>query len=64
MRRAALALLTFVACALALAFIVLPLAALLTHLPPGTLLRQFSNRVVTDALVVSLETSAAARRIG
>ncbi len=63
MRRAALALLTFVACALALAFIVLPLAALLTHLPPGTLLRQFSKRVVTDALVVSLETSAAAQAL-
>ena len=58
MRRAALALLTFLACAVALAFLVLPLAALLTHLPPDKLAHQFTNPVVTDALVVSLETSA------
>jgi molybdate transport system permease protein len=40
---------------------VLPLAALLTHLPPGRLLDQFANPVVGDALLVSLKTSAIAQ---
>ncbi len=51
----------FAAAALALAFLVLPLIALLTHEPPGRLADQLSNPVVTDALVVSLETSAIAQ---
>jgi molybdate transport system permease protein len=63
MRRAALVVSAFLASAIALAFLVLPLAALLTHLPPGTLLRQLSDPVVTDALVVSLETSAVAQAL-
>jgi len=54
-------LLFFAAAAIALAFLVLPLAALLTHEPPGRLLNQVSNPVVTDALIVSVETSAVAQ---
>jgi molybdate transport system permease protein len=59
--RLLLALAFFAAAAIALAFLVLPLAALLTHEPPGHLVAQLSNPVVTDALVVSLETSAIAQ---
>ncbi|HEY2569925.1 MAG TPA: ABC transporter permease [Solirubrobacteraceae bacterium] len=51
----------FVAAAIALAFLVLPLAALLTHESPGHLISQLSNPVVTDALIVSLVTSAIAQ---
>jgi molybdate transport system permease protein len=59
--RAATAVLFFLASAIALAFLVFPVAALLTHSPPDALLDQLSSRLVTDALVVSLETSAAAQ---
>ena len=61
MSRAAAAVLFFLASAIALAFLVLPLAALLTHSPPGALIDQLSNPLVTKALVVSVETSAAAQ---
>jgi molybdate transport system permease protein len=60
-RRLLLAVACFLASAIALAFLVLPLVALLTHEPPGRLWHELSNHVVTDALVVSLETSAAAQ---
>jgi molybdate transport system permease protein len=60
-RRLLPALAFFAAAAVALAFLVLPLAALLTHAPPGHLIAQLSNPVVTDALIVSLETSAIAQ---
>jgi molybdate transport system permease protein len=60
-RRLIVPLAFFVAAAFALAFLILPLAALLTHEPPGHLIDQVSNPVVTDALVVSLETSAIAQ---
>jgi molybdate transport system permease protein len=60
-RRLLPALVFFAAAAIALAFLVLPLAALLTHEPPGHLFAQLSNPVVTDALIVSLETSAIAQ---
>jgi molybdate transport system permease protein len=60
-RRLLPALAFFAAAAVALAFLVLPLVALLTHAPPGHLVAQLSNPVVTDALVVSLETSAIAQ---
>jgi molybdate transport system permease protein len=53
----------FAASTIALAFLVLPVAALLTDRPPGDLLNQLSNPVVTDALLVSVETSAAAQAL-
>ena len=63
LRRLAVAVLFFAASAVALAFLVLPLVALLTDRPPGDLFDQLSNPVVTDALLVSLETSAAAQAL-
>ncbi len=60
-RRLLLALAFFAASALALAFLALPLIALLTHEPPGRLVGQLSNPVVTNALLVSVETSAVAQ---
>ncbi|MFL5924305.1 MAG: molybdate ABC transporter permease subunit [Gaiellaceae bacterium] len=49
------------AAALALAFLVLPVAAIFLRVPPGTLLHQLSSGVVTDALVVSVKTSLIAQ---
>ena len=60
-RRLLVAVLFFAASATALAFLILPLAALLTDRPPSSLFDQLSNPVVTDALIVSLETSAVAQ---
>ena len=60
-RRLLLALAFFAASALALAFLALPLIALLTHEPPGRLVGQLSNPVVTNAMLVSVETSAVAQ---
>ena len=60
-RRLLLALAFFAASAFALAFLALPLIALLTHEPPGRLVGQLSNPVVTNALLVSVETSAVAQ---
>ena len=62
-RRVLLALAFFAASAIALAFLVLPVIALLTDRPPGDLVNQLSNPVVTDALLVSVETSAAAQAL-
>jgi molybdate transport system permease protein len=63
MRRAALAALVF-ACAFAvLAFLALPVIAIFTHVSPGRLASQLTNPVVTDALVVSLKTSAIAQAL-
>jgi molybdate transport system permease protein len=62
-RRLLVALAFFAACLVALSFLLLPLVALFTHVPPGTLLRQFSNPVVGDALVVSAKTSAIAQAL-
>jgi molybdate transport system permease protein len=53
---AALALAT----AVALAFLVLPVAAIFLHVPPGDLLRALGNDVTRDALLISLKTSAIA----
>ena len=60
MRRLIVALAFFAACLVALSFLLLPLVALFTHVPPGTLVRQLSNPVVGDALVVSAKTSSIA----
>jgi len=58
--RAAFAALCAVATALALAFLVLPVAAIFFRVPPGDLLGAFGHDVTRDALVVSLKTSAIA----
>jgi molybdate transport system permease protein len=63
MRSWLLALAYFAAVALALAFLVLPVLAIFLRVPPGKLLDQFSNPVVTDALVVSFKTSAIAQAL-
>ncbi len=54
--RGLLAVLFFLAIALAMVFMVLPVVAIFTHVPLGRLIHELSNPVVTDALVVSLKT--------
>lgn len=61
MRRLAAAAAFFAACTVTLAFLFLPIVALFTHVGPATLIRQLSNPVVGDALLVSLKTSAIAQ---
>ena len=56
-RRALLGALVLARRGVALAFLVLPLAAIFLRVPPGKLLHQLSNPVVTDALIVSAKTS-------
>ena len=63
MRRALLAVVFFLAIGLALAFLVLPVVAIFTHVGPGRLIDQLSNPVVHDALVVTLKTSLAAQAL-
>src|SRR5881397_1695757 len=48
------------ATALALAFLALPIAAVFLRVSPGHLFAQLGNPVATDALLVSLKTSAIA----
>jgi molybdate transport system permease protein len=47
----------------ALVFLVLPVASIFVHTSPGRLLSQLRNPVVTDALIVSLKTSAIAQAL-
>jgi molybdate transport system permease protein len=54
--RGVLTVLFFLAIAVALTFIVLPVVAIFTHVPASRLLHEFSNPIVTDALLVSLKT--------
>jgi molybdate transport system permease protein len=58
-RRALVFLATFVA----LSFLALPLIAIFARVPPGRLLAQLSNPLVTDALVVSLKTTLIAQAL-
>jgi molybdate transport system permease protein len=51
----------FVASLLTCAFLALPIVAIFVHVPPGDLLAQLSNPVVTDALIVSLKTTLIAQ---
>jgi molybdate transport system permease protein len=51
------------ASALALGFLALPVAAVFLRVSPGHLLAQLGNPVATDALVVSLKTSAVAHAL-
>ena len=46
--------------AMALAFLVLPVAAIFVHVPPAELVRRLGDPVARDALVVSLKTNALA----
>src|SRR5262245_44669771 len=63
MRRAILAVLFFVAITITLAFLVLPVVAIFTHVSPGTLIDQLSNPVVHDALIVTLRTTIVAQAV-
>jgi molybdate transport system permease protein len=47
----------------ALGFLVLPVLAIFVHVSPEQLLDQFSNPVVTDALIVSLKTTLIAQAL-
>jgi molybdate transport system permease protein len=60
-RRGLLGAFFFAASAIALAFLALPLVAIFVRVPPGRLIHQLSNPVVTDALVVSLKTTLIAQ---
>ena len=53
--------LAVVAAAVALAFLVLPIAAIFLRVPPGELVDQLSKPVVTDALKVSAKTTVIAQ---
>jgi molybdate transport system permease protein len=61
MRRGLLAAGAFGGSAVALAFLALPMVALFFHVTPRELASQLSNPVVTDALIVSLKTTAIAQ---
>ena len=58
--RALFAALFAAATAIALAFLLLPVAAIFLRVPPGDLLSALGNDVTRDALVVSIKTSAIA----
>jgi molybdate transport system permease protein len=58
--RVAFAALCAVATAVALAFLLLPVAAIFVQVPPGDLLSALGHDVTRDALIVSLKTSAIA----
>ena len=62
-RRGLLALAYFLAAAVTLGFLALPILAIFVHVPPGELIAQLSNPVVTDALVVSLKTTLIAQAL-
>src|SRR6478672_2053846 len=63
MRKALLAFCYFLAAAAALAFLALPVLAIFLRVPPSDLIDQFSNPVVTDALIVSLKTTLIAQAL-
>ncbi len=63
MRRAFFTAGLFVSALVAGAFLVLPLVALFTRVPLGRLLHQLTRPVVTDAIIVSLKTSAIAQAL-
>jgi molybdate transport system permease protein len=63
MRRAAAGTAVFAATFVALAFLLFPIVAIFARVPPGRLVAQLSNPVVTDALVISLKTTAIAQAL-
>jgi len=62
-RRALVAALAFAASFVTLGFLVLPVVAVFARVSPRRLVAQLGNPVVTDALVVSLKTTAAAQAL-
>jgi len=62
-RRALFAALLGLAAALALAFLLLPLVAIFARVSPDELFGQLGNAVATDAIVVTLKTSAIAQAL-
>jgi molybdate transport system permease protein len=63
MRAAAFFAIVLAATLVVLAFLVLPVVAIFTHVSPATLARQLSNPVVDDALVVSAKTTLLAQAL-
>ena len=63
MRRVAFFAIVLAATLTTLAFLVLPVVAIFTHVSPVTLARQLSNPVVDDALVVSAKTTLVAQAL-
>ena len=61
MRRTFAGLTVAAAAAVALSFLVLPIAAIFLRVPPGRLLHQLTTPIVTDALIVSFKTTAIAQ---
>jgi len=62
-RRGVFGLVLFLASVVTFAFLALPLVAIFVHVPPGELVSQLSNPVVTDALLVSLKTTLIAQAL-
>jgi molybdate transport system permease protein len=63
MRRVALAAVVFLATFVALGFLAFPVVAIFARVPPGRLVGQLGNPVVTDALLVSFKTTLAAQAL-
>ncbi len=63
MRERALAVAYVAAAAIALAFLLLPIAAIFAHTSPAHLVDQLSNPVVRDAFVVSIKTTLVAQAL-
>ena len=63
MRRALPAVAVFVATFVALAFLALPVVAIFARVSPRRLIAQLGNPVVTDALLVSLQTTLVAQAL-
>ena len=63
MRRVLLGTAVAAAATAALVFLVLPVAAIFLRVPPGKLIHQLSSPLVTDALIVSIKTSAIAQAL-
>jgi molybdate transport system permease protein len=62
-RRALAGIAVFAAAAVALGFLLLPIVAIFARVSPARLVAQLSHPVVTDALVLSLKTSAIAQAL-
>src|SRR4051812_34011229 len=63
MRRTLLGVLYFLCAFVTLAFLLLPVLAIFARVPPGELIAQLSNPVVTDALLVSVKTTLIAQAL-
>src|SRR3954452_24167263 len=63
MRRTLLGVLYFLCAFVTLAFLLLPVLAIFARVPPGELISQLGNPVVTDALLVSIKTTLIAQAL-